>query len=89
MARRRQLPQPRPQPLVLSWFRNSATILVARVTAFSGLMLAALSAMDWTTLVGINPSDRKQAFWSGGAIFAHGLITELARRRTLDAPTDT
>lgn len=74
-----------PSPRVLSWFRNSATILVARVTAFSGFVLAVLSGLDWTTLIGINPADRKTSAYIGLVVLAHGLVTEMARRRTLDA----
>jgi len=66
------------------WFRNSLTILWARIQYVGGLigagLLAAFSGYDFTTLVAL---DVKAAFKMLVAIAFAGILTELTRRRTL------
>ncbi len=73
-----------------AFFKHSTTILVARVTAFTGLIIAAAGLMSWGPLLSLNLDtglSRNQVFWIGGITFLQGLITELARRRTLGVPS--
>lgn len=67
-----------------TWFRHSATILWARLVACAGLLMAAAE----TVLQDPSVSQAVQAALSPKYVpyyvIAIGLITELARRRTLD-----
>lgn len=66
------------------WFRHSATIVWARLVAVAGLLLAAAEtvlqdpAVTQAVQAGLQP--RYVPYY----VIAIGLITELARRRTLD-----
>jgi hypothetical protein len=72
---------------VKAWFLRSATILWARLVALAGLLLAAL---DWlANLAGVpGVSENIRALLSPQYVpwylIAIAIITELARRRTLD-----
>lgn len=71
---------------VKSFFKNSWTIFVARFTAVAGLITAALGAMDWSPLLGLNIQtgfSKAQAIYLGVITFVQGLMVEIARRRTL------
>ncbi len=75
---------------IKAFFKHSTTILVARITALTGLVTAAAGLMNWGPLLGLNLDtglSRNQVFWIGGVTFVQGLITELARRRTLGVPS--
>lgn len=69
------------------WFRHSLTILWARIQYVGGLigagLLAAFSGYDFTTLVAL---DVTAAFKMLVAVAFAGVLTELARRRTLPKP---
>ncbi len=67
-----------------AWFHNMESIFIARITAFGGFLVAALEGMDWTALLNLdftNIVHNSQAFFVGLGIFAHGVISEIARRR--------
>ena len=69
---------------IKAWFKYSETILLARVEAFAGILIAALEGVDWSPLLTLdfaNAIHNKQALYIGGLIFAKGLILEIARRR--------
>lgn len=67
-----------------AWFKHSETILVARMTAFTGFVLASLAALDWSPMLSLAADagmSLKAGLTLGGAMFAHGIVTEWARRR--------
>lgn len=69
---------------IKTWFRHSATILWARLVACAGLLLASAEtvlqdpALSQAVQAALHP--RYVPYY----VIAIGLITELARRRTLD-----
>jgi hypothetical protein len=69
---------------VKAWFRNSLTIFWARLQWFVGIagtgLIAAFSDYDFTQLTSM---DAKTAFKMLAVIAVSGVLTELARRRTL------
>jgi hypothetical protein len=76
---------------IKAWFRHSATILWARLVGFGGIVIAALGTMaDLFELPGIKESvqalldPRHVPYY----IIAFALVTELARRRTLNKDAD-
>lgn len=76
---------------IKAWFKHSATILWARIVGLSGLVFAALEAMGGLfELPGIKENmqlllnPRYVPYY----IIAIALVTELARRRTLDKSAD-
>lgn len=80
---------PEPQSFwdrVKAFFSYSATLVVARFTALTGLISAVVSSLDWSPFLSLNIDtglSKNQVIWMGGVAFIQGLITELARRRTL------
>ena len=76
-------PQPLPlhQQLLRNWFRSSETILIARVTAVTGFVVASLAAADWSNLLSLDFTNPKQILGVGLVALSHGLVTEAARRR--------
>lgn len=67
-----------------SFFKNSGTILLARLTYFVSFIIAALAAMDWSTLVGtvndVTGFTRNQLFWTFGLVGVKGIFDEIVRR---------
>lgn len=69
---------------IKNWFKNSESILVARVTAAGGFLLAAVDGIDWNSLLSLDLANivhDKTVLISGLGIFFHGIISEAARRR--------
>lgn len=69
------------------WCKDSVTILWARIQIFVGIVLGALSAMDFTSFATFDWSSgnwKTLAFVALGVI-VNGFITEMARRRTLNS----
>lgn len=67
-----------------AWFRHSATILWARLIACAGLVMVALETMLQDPAVSQAVQSMLQPKYVPYYVIAIGLITELARRRTLD-----
>lgn len=69
---------------VKAWFRNSLTILWARIQYVGGILAAGLivafSGYDFTQLTSM---DARGAFKMLLAVAIAGVLTEIARRRTL------
>lgn len=85
-SQRRKAPSlPLNQPKLLHWFRNSATIAVARVTSVAGFATAVVGGLDWSPLLGMSGLDRKQLIAMGVIVLFIGISHEIARRRTLNA----
>jgi hypothetical protein len=61
-------------------FRNSHTIVVARITDVGGFITAVLGALDWSPLLGLSGFDRKQMIATGAVILLIGISHEIARR---------
>lgn len=68
---------------VKAWFRNSVTILWARVQIVSGVVAAFLMALATDPHVTSAVESALQPKFIPYYVIAIGLITELARRRTL------
>ena len=69
-----------------AWFKFSETIFLARFTMLSGFVVAAVGAMDWSPLFGMNIDtgfSRNQVFWLGGTTFVKGMVDEMARRKNM------
>ncbi len=69
---------------IKSWFRHSITILWARLVACAGLVMVALEAVLQEPAVSQAVQSVLQPRYVPYYVIAIGLITELARRRTLD-----
>ncbi len=72
---------------IKSWFKNSLTLAVARVTALSGMITTLVGAMDWSPLWSMFTTGtsftKQQLIMIGVGVIGLGITTELARRRTL------
>ena len=83
------IPTPVPQSFwdkTKAFFHYSTTIAEARFTAFTGLVIAGVGMMDWSPLLGVDINtgfNKAQVLWLGGITFVKGLMTEIARRRSL------
>jgi len=69
---------------VKAFFKYSETILLARLTAITGLVTTAVGYMDWSPLLGLDLNtgfSKAQVMWTGGIVFIKGIIDEIARRR--------
>ena len=69
---------------VKAWFRHSVTILWARFVAVAGLLLAAVESVLQDPNVAAAVQAALQPKYVPYYVIAIGLMTELARRRTLD-----
>lgn len=68
---------------VKAWFKNSETILLARLEMLTGFLVTAFSVMDWSPLLasGIHTGlSWTQATALGMIVFVKGIISEWARR---------
>lgn len=71
---------------IKSWFKNSATIVIARLTMLVGFITTVCASIDWSPLTMMNLSsgfDWKQALQIGIGLFLQGVLIELARRRSM------
>lgn len=69
---------------IAAWFRHSATVLWARLVAAAGLVLMAVQSLLQDPAVAQAIQSVLQPKYVPYYVIAIGLITELARRRTLD-----
>ena len=87
-----QHPQSSPQSLpptleqgwLQKWFRDSETILVARITQVGGFFTAIGAGLDWSLIFSLDFSKGivdRQLMITGILIFVQGVFVELARRR--------
>jgi hypothetical protein len=67
---------------IKAWFRNSVTILWARVVALMGLLLAAIQSVLADPSVNGAVQQVLQPRYIPYYVIAIGLVTEIARRRT-------
>lgn len=63
-----------------AFFKNSETILYARLQVLSGFFLAVFSSIDWTTVT-MNLNDAKQSLYIALGLIGNGILTEVLRRR--------
>jgi hypothetical protein len=70
---------------IKAWFRNSLTILWARVVALAGVLLAAGQSVLADPNVNGAVQQALQPKYIPYYVIAIGLVTELARRRTAKA----
>ena len=69
---------------IKAWFKHSVTILWARLVAVAGLLLAASQSVLQDPSVASAVQTALQPKYVPYYVIAIGLITELARRRTVD-----
>jgi hypothetical protein len=69
---------------VKAWFKHSLTILWARVIALTGLLMAAGEALLADPNLSLAIQSVLQPKYIPYYVIAIGLITELARRRTVE-----
>lgn len=69
---------------IKTWFRHSATILWARLVACAGLLMAAAETVLQDPALSQAVQAALQPKFVPYYVVAIGLITELARRRTLN-----
>jgi hypothetical protein len=70
---------------IKAWFKNSVTILWARVVALAGLLLAVGQSVLADPNVNSAVQQALQPKYIPYYVIAIGLVTELARRRTAGA----
>lgn len=70
---------------VKNFFKDSATIFYARLQTFVGLVVAIAGGIDWSQIGQLDWTTPKQTMWIGIGIVANGVITEITRRRSLNA----
>lgn len=72
---------------IKSFFSNSATIFLARMTALAGVATTTVGAFDWSPLWSVFTTgtnfNKQQLIMIGIGVIGMGITTELARRRTL------
>lgn len=73
---------------IKAWFKNSATILWARIQVIVGAAVAAALALLQNPDVTNALQSALQPKFIPYYVIAIGLVTELARRRTVAKPTD-
>lgn len=66
-----------------AFFKNSETILYARLQVLSGFALAVFSSIDWTTVT-MNLNDAKNSLYIAIGLIVNGVITEVLRRRNMN-----
>lgn len=76
---------------VKDFFKRSWTLVLARLEAAIGLLLAVLATIDWTPLISLGDNlnaatglDWRQTALIGAIMFVKGLITEWARRHNTE-----
>ncbi len=69
---------------IKAWFKNSVTILWARLQVFAGLAVAALVSLSSDPIIQDAVRSALQAKYIPYYVIALGLLTELARRRTVE-----
>lgn len=79
---------------VKAWFLNSETIFLNRVEAVTGLVIAAVAAMDWSPLWSVfgtgTALNTKELASISGFLVVRGIVGEIARRRnTVVTPANT
>jgi hypothetical protein len=67
-----------------AFFKNSETILYARLQVLSGFFLAVFSSIDWTSVT-VNLNDAKNSLYVALGLIANGVLTEILRRRNMNA----
>jgi hypothetical protein len=67
-----------------AFFKNSETILYARLQVLSGFFLAVFSSVDWTTVTA-NFNNARESLYIAFGLIANGVVTELLRRRNMNA----
>ena len=68
---------------VKAFFSRSWSILIARLEVLSGILLGALSAIDWTALMNLDFKDgiyNKNTLIVAGLLIFKGIISEIGRR---------
>lgn len=65
-----------------AWFNYAWSIFIARITAIAGLVIAAVSTVDWSLVFsGIQTGmEWTRVTTMGLVIFIHGIISEVGRR---------
>ena len=73
---------------IKAWFKNSVTILWARLWTLAGLALGVVTMLsaDPNTMAALQAAIPAKYWWI--VMVMIGLLTELARRRTVDKPTN-
>lgn len=69
---------------IKAWFKNSVTILWARAVALAGVLLVAMQSLLADPNVSAAIQQVLQPKFIPYYVIAIGLITELARRRTVE-----
>src|SRR5258708_24468004 len=69
-----------------AFFHYSMTILLARATTLIGFAIAAVGSLNYAPFLSLNIDtgfSRNQVVWLGTVVVIQGVLTELARRRSL------
>lgn len=70
---------------VSGWFKDSATILVARTVTAGGFITGVMGSLNWSPLLGLTEFKQAQVIGMAAVVLLIGISTEVARRRTLNA----
>ena len=67
------------------FFKRSETIFYARIQAIVGFGLAVLGSIDWSAIQSWDFTTPRQTAWLGIGLVVNGFITEVLRRRNMNA----
>lgn len=70
---------------IKDFFKRSETILWARIQAIAGLVLAVMGSIDWSQIQSWDFTTPKQTAWLGIGLIVNGFVTEILRRRNMNA----
>lgn len=67
------------------FFKRSETVFYARLQTLAGFALAVLGTMDWAQIQTWDFTTPRQVAWLGIGLVVNGLVTEVLRRRNMNA----
>jgi hypothetical protein len=67
------------------FFKRSETVFYARLQTIIGFVLAVLGTIDWSQIQTWDFTTPRQTAWLGIGLVVNGLVTEVLRRRNMNA----
>lgn len=70
---------------IKDFFKRSETIFYARLQTIIGFIIAVLGTIDWSQIQSWDFTTPRQTAWLGIGLVVNGLVTEVLRRRNMNA----
>lgn len=70
---------------IKDFFKRSETIFYARLQTIIGFIIAVLGTIDWSQIQSWDFTTPRQTAWLGIGLIVNGLVTEVLRRRNMNA----